>query len=397
MRKAFTVSAIALASSMALAAPATAFAADTVPPSPTPSASQSSQSSQDTQDTQDTQAALSLGQTTAAPGDQITVTVTAPAGSTAVAVSSKALGDIALTENDGTWTGTATVAKVDDGNYGVALTGVSPSGAMLQASANLTVKGEAPKPQASLGLSADSGAPGAKVDIVIRPGDLQGDAYVTSDAFGGRVGLSKGEDGSWHGTATVKGQERSYYGVTGYVGSTKVDTVKFTVTEGQSKPVVGKSEILLGKTSGKSGDKVDVTVNAPSIGPNNKLDVSSMAFGGHVRLTQGKDGKWHGTATVAKVKNGTYDVSSAVAKSVHFTVKNSNGKHHHHTNGHHSNGHSTTPGHQIPKGAVDTGMAPVAAESAKHAGLGGLMVGTATLGAAALAAAVGLRRRRNHG
>ncbi|MDT7846004.1 hypothetical protein [Streptomyces justiciae] len=255
----------------------------------------------------------------------------------------------------------------------------------------------APAPQASLSLSKDNGAPGAKVDVVIEPGDLEGAAHVTSDAFGGRVNLTEQADGSWKGTATVKGIERSYYGVTGYVGSTEVDTVKFTVTENNNKPkpspVVGKSVILLGKSSGRAGDKVAVTLDAPSIGPHNKLDVRSAAFGGRVHLTQGKDGKWHGTATVAKVRNGSYDVTSPIARTVHFKVIGSGSKPHGH-----GSVQPLAPGdHKTPKGSVDTGMAPAAASATtSHAGAAGLLLGTGVLGAASLAGAFGLRRRKNN-
>ena len=399
MRKALTVSAIAVAASMALAVPATAFAADT---GPTPSPTSSTAPDAPAPDT--AAATLSLGRTTAAPGDQVDVTVTAPAGSTEVAVSSQALDGVTLSDNgDGTWTGTATVAQADDGDYGVALTGTGPDGTALQASADLTVRNDtpAPAPQASLSLSKDNGAPGAKVDVVIEPGDLEGAAHVTSDAFGGRVNLTEQADGSWKGTATVKAIERSYYGVTGYVGSTEVDTVKFTVTENNNKPkpkpkpspVVGKSVILLGKSSGKAGDKVAVTLDAPSIGPHNKLDVRSAAFGGRVHLTQGKDGKWHGTATVAKVRNGSYDVTSPIARTVHFKVIGSGSKPHGH-----GGVQPLAPGdHKTPKGSVDTGMAPAAASATtSHAGAAGLLLGTGVLGAASLAGAFGLRRRKNN-
>ncbi|MEV7420958.1 hypothetical protein [Streptomyces sp. NPDC089919] len=234
MRKALTVPAIALAASLALAAPVAAYAADgTTNPDASPTAPAA-------------HASLMLSAATAKPGDTLEVDVRAPAGSTALAVSSEALGDVTLhptgnkgTEVDGEWTGRATVAKVADGNYGVALTGAAPDGTKLQASVHLTVKAGKPTPPpvpttSSVSLSADHGAPGDKIKVTVRTDVKNADAYVRSLAFGGTVRLHQSGHGVWTGTAVVaKDVKLGYYGVDAFAGGKKFDTVKFTATPGQ--------------------------------------------------------------------------------------------------------------------------------------------------------------------
>ncbi|MFD8149021.1 hypothetical protein [Streptomyces sp. NPDC059708] len=228
MRKARTVrtlSAIALASTLAVAggaATTTAFAADA--PSPSPSAS-----------TPAAKASVTVPSSPVKPGDAISVTVTAPAGSKNLAVSSSALGAVKLSPGkDGTWTGTATVADVKDGGYGVALTGTAPDGAKLQATAQLTVKAGSPKPKptpapSTLQLSTDFGRPGDKVVITVKSSAKE--AYVKSAAFaGGRVDLKGDGKGTFTGTATVAADAKTgYYGIDAFAGGKKFDTVKFSV------------------------------------------------------------------------------------------------------------------------------------------------------------------------
>ncbi|MFF2192794.1 hypothetical protein [Streptomyces sp. NPDC058157] len=228
MRKARTVrtlSSIALASALAVGggAATTAFAADA--PSPSPSAT-----------TPAAKASVTVPSSPVKPGDAVSVTVTAPAGSKDLAVSSAALGAVTLSpgKDAGTWTGTATVGHVKDGGYGVALTGTGPDGAKLQATAQLTVKAGSPKPKptpapSTLQLSADFGRPGDKVVVTVKTSEKE--AYVKSAAFtGGRVDLKGDGKGTFTGTATVAQDVKTgSYGIEAFAGGKKFDTVRFSV------------------------------------------------------------------------------------------------------------------------------------------------------------------------
>ncbi|MFF3622583.1 hypothetical protein [Streptomyces sp. NPDC002467] len=228
MHKALTIASIALASSMALGSAATAFAADA--PSPVaPLATIGTAVHEDA-------AGLKLSESTAKPGASVGFRMEVPDGSTNLSVSSKALADVKMTEGRG---GTAVVADVPDGTYGVSLTGTGPDGAKLQATAQLTVqKGGKPTPAPStLSLSTDHGRPGDKVVVTVKTGEKN--ASVQSGAFaGGRVDLKSDGHGTWTGTAVVaKDVKTGYYGVDAYAGGKKFDTVKFS-TEGGSTPDV---------------------------------------------------------------------------------------------------------------------------------------------------------------
>ncbi|MFJ3880452.1 hypothetical protein ACIPW5_23705 [Streptomyces sp. NPDC090077] len=230
MRKALTLTAVALTTSLALGG-ATAFAVDTPTPSPTASTHPAAS------------ARVEVPSSPVKPGDAVSVTVTAPAGSTNLSVSSAALGDVKLTPGkDGHWSGTAKVADVKDGSYGVSLTGSAPDGTKLQATAQLTVKkGDSPKPptptSSTLRLSTDFGRPGDKVTVTVKT--TAKDAYVKSDAFaGGKVDLKSDGHGTFTGTATVaKNTKTGYYGVDAFAGGKKFDTVKFSV-EAKGNPDV---------------------------------------------------------------------------------------------------------------------------------------------------------------
>lgn len=225
MRKALTLSAIALASSMALGGAATAFAADS--PAPRSSAGTAAHAAS---------AGLKLSASTARPGSSISFQMDVPDGSTNLSVSSKALADVKMTDGRG---GTATVADVPDGTYGVALTGTGPDGAKLQATAQLTVKkGDKPTPAApSVSLSTDFGRPGDKVVVTIKTDEKN--AFVTSDAFGGQVNLKSDGHGTWTGTAVVaKDVKTGYYGVQAFAGGKQFDTVKFSTEAKGGSPDV---------------------------------------------------------------------------------------------------------------------------------------------------------------
>ncbi|MET9852886.1 hypothetical protein ABZY57_08070 [Streptomyces sp. NPDC006450] len=219
MRKALTLSAIALASSMALAAPAVAFAADSVP---TAHSSASPEAAP---------VALKLSVSSGKPGDSVRMSMEVPDGSTNLSISSKALNDVEMTDGRGA---TATIAKVADGNYGISLTGTGPDGKKLQATAQITVKEGKPTPTptptaSTLSLSQDHGKPGDKIDVTIRTAPDEKSAFVRSDAFGGQVDLKSNGKGVWTGTTVVARDVTSgYYGVEAYAGGKKFDTVKFS-------------------------------------------------------------------------------------------------------------------------------------------------------------------------
>ncbi|SDL16254.1 hypothetical protein [Streptomyces indicus] len=370
MRKALTVSAITLAASMAIAAPATAFAADA---SPSPSTSATSAASDDgtakksddgaKQDASDkAQAKVAITSTPKdktgyKAGELVTFTVTT-SGKAKVSASSDALTGVSVTaQGDTSYTGTGTVKEGYGIGTGKLTVTVNYPDTGAQSTATFPVNtGTAPKPdpaKASMSLSTDGGKVGDKVGITIKSGDLKGDAYVQSDVFGGKVKLArdKSAEGTWHGTATVSQDAKTgYYGVKGYVGSTLVDTAKFGV-QGSDKPTPqptpGKSTLAVTPGSGKAGDKIALTVDAPSINPKSNVSVDSSAFGGKVSLTLGKDGKWHGSATVAQVKPGRYDVNSSTGAKTGFTVTKSGAV------------KPLKPSeHKTPHGSVNTGMAP---------------------------------------
>lgn len=217
MRKALTFSAIALASSMALAAPAVAFAADSTP---TAHSSASPEAAP---------VALKLSVSSGKPGDSVQLSMEVPDGSTNLSISSKALNDVKMTDGRGA---TATVAKVTDGTYGVSLTGTGPDGKKIQATAQFTVKDGKPAPTpttSTLSLSKDSGKPGDKIQVTIKTAPNEKSAFIKSDAFGGQVNLKNDGKGIWTGTAVVaKDVKSGYYGVDAFAGGKKFDTVKFS-------------------------------------------------------------------------------------------------------------------------------------------------------------------------
>lgn len=220
MRKALTFSAIALASSMALAAPAVAFAADSTPTAHSASAEAAP-------------VALKLSPSSGKPGDSVQMSMEVPDGSTNLSISSEALNNVKMTDGRGA---TATIAKVADGNYGVSLTGTGPKGEKLQATAQITVKDGKPAPKptptptsSTLSLSQDHGKPGDKIDVTIKTAPNEKSAFIKSDAFGGQVNLKSNGKGVWTGTAVVaKDVKSGYYGVEAYAGGKKFDTVKFS-------------------------------------------------------------------------------------------------------------------------------------------------------------------------
>ncbi|WP_371616514.1 hypothetical protein [Streptomyces sp. NBC_00454] len=225
MRKALTLSTIALASSMALAVPTAAFAADS-----TPTAAKASASAEAAP------VALKLSTSTAKTGDSIQLSMEVPDGSTNLQISSKALDDVKMTDGRGA---TAKVAKVPAGTYGISLTGTGPDGKKIQATAQLTVKADAPKPtESTLSLSADHGKPGDKIKVTVKTAPNEKSAFIKSDAFGGQVNLKNDGKGVWTGTAVVSKDVKSgYYGVHAFAGGKEFDTVKFsTDATGTPKP-----------------------------------------------------------------------------------------------------------------------------------------------------------------
>ncbi|RII15782.1 hypothetical protein DSC45_18280 [Streptomyces sp. YIM 130001] len=425
MRKALTVSAIAVAASMALAVPATAFAADassspsstaaaTAPSSPDPDASPSPSASDgsgapvDTSDSSTdpapdkAQADVSItsspdGESGYKAGEKVTFQVTT-SDKADVSAASDALSDISVTsQDDTTYIGTGTVKDgYGTGTGTLTVTANYPdTGARSTATFPIDTSDSptpAPDPVGpALSLSTDGGKVGDKVSVTVQDAGSDSVATVRSDAFGGTVTMERDpqHEGTWHGTATVADSVKSgTYGVDALLDGKVVDSAKFGV-QGSDKPAPapapGRSTLAVSPGSGKTGDKIAVTVDAPSINPKSKVSTDSRAFGGKVALSPGKDGKWHGTATVAKVKAGDYKVTTGTgADPVTFTVTAK------------SHVKPLAPSeHKTPKGSVNTGMAPA---SHDQEGLNSAaVVGFAALGAGSLAGAGLLRGRRNHG
>ncbi|MER5890673.1 hypothetical protein ABT160_43185 [Streptomyces sp. NPDC001941] len=402
MSKALTLSAIAVAASITLAGPATAFAADSAP-NPNDGSSQSQQSDpsakSDASAKSDKSSAAPVVTVTSSPkdpagyqaGDKVTFKVST-SGQAKVTAASDALTGISVSGSGDSYTGTGTVKSgwgigtahlTVTANYG-------DTGAEGHASFSVNT-GTKPSPEpgkASLSLSTDAGKAGDKVGITIKSGGLKGDAYVKSDAFGGRVDLSRGKDGAWHGTATVSGKvaDHGYYAVNGFVGSQQVGQAKFTITENPAKPPMpGQSQLSVNPRSGKAGDKVGLVLTG-SGNPKSDYYADSTAFGGKVHLTLGKDGKWHGTATVAHVKTGAYQVRvNSGAPSVSFDV---------YAKGTGPVKPLNPSDHKTPKGSVNTGMAPSNGSGDNALGMGAAAAG---VGAAGLLGAGLLRRRRHNG
>ncbi|MFI6940526.1 hypothetical protein ACIBI4_14740 [Streptomyces sp. NPDC050418] len=421
MRKALTVSAIAVAASMALAVPATAFAADATPSdNPSPSATAPSDPTTPSDPTAPSDPTTPSDPTPTAPapdkaeaqvsitsspkdetgykaGEQVTFQVTT-SGKAQVTASSDALSGISVSaQGDTTYTGTGTVKA----GYGIGtgkLTVTANYGDTgAQGSASFAVNtGDTPKPtpdpaKPSLALSTDGGKVGDKVSVTVKDAGSDSVATVKSDAFGGTVKLERDpqHEGTWHGTATVADSAKSgYYRVDALLDGKVVDSAKFGV-QGSDKPTPqptpGKSTLAVNPGSGSKGDKIAVTVDAPSINPKSDVSANSQAFGGKVSLALGKDGKWHGTATVADVKSGSYQVSTGTgAHSVTFKVTTKSAV------------KPLNPSdHKTPQGSVNTGMAPA---SHGQEGLNSAaVVGFAALGAGSLAGAGLLRQRKNRG
>ncbi|MER7172268.1 hypothetical protein [Streptomyces mesophilus] len=360
MRKALTVSAIAVVASMAIAAPATAFAAD-ASPSPSASASATPGPKDDAakSDSSDkAKAEVAVVSTPKDPtgykaGEQVRFQVET-SGDAKVSGSSDALSGISVKKvGSGTYEGTGTVKS----GYGIGTAHLKvtadygDTGAQGSATFLVNTDGAKPKPdpsKASLSLSTDGGKVGDKVSVTVKDAGSDSVATVKSDAFGGTVKLERDpqHEGTWHGTATVADSAKSgYYRVDALLDGKVVDSAKFGV-QGKEAPVVGKSSLAVNPGSGKAGDRIALTVDAPSINPKSNVSVDSKAFG-KVSLTLGKDGKWHGTATVANVQLGRYDVNSSTGSKAVFTVTKSG---------------AVKPlkpsDHKTPHGSVNTGMAP---------------------------------------
>lgn len=134
MRKALTLSAIVLASSMALSVPTVAFAADAAPhpssssgtgPGPGPDGRKIQGTAQFTVENgtpAPVTSALNLSKDNGKPGDKIQVTIKTSPDEKSASVKSDAFGGQVDLKNDGNgvWTGTAVVSKnVKTGYYGV--------------------------------------------------------------------------------------------------------------------------------------------------------------------------------------------------------------------------------------------------------------------------------------
>lgn len=341
MRKALTLSAIALASSLALAAPVAAYAAD-------------SHGLISAATVKDQAAEISLSSKTAAPGDRVTVTVKLPKGGLmAPSVASKAFGMLKVPmaggEKTGVWTGAATVKP--DTKYGTySVDFADPQG---KGSVDLTVAAEQP----SISLSTSTARPGDPVTVKVKVPKGAGKVFVTSQALGSMTMHPK-LDGVWANTAKVDAVKDGTYDVkftaVAADGSRLSGSTKLTVkADAPAPPVV--SSVTLSKDSGVAGDKVDITVTTDV--KDAKPYVDSAAFGGKVELTDKGNGVWTGTATVASgLKAGEYGVDAfaggAKFDTVKFTVKDGG-------DSGDGGGDGGGGGHVKPHGGVNTGQAPV--------------------------------------
>ncbi|WP_330331474.1 hypothetical protein OHS33_18150 [Streptomyces sp. NBC_00536] len=340
MRKALTFSAIALASSMALAAPVAAFAAD-------------SHGLVSAATVKYQAAEISFSSQTVAPGDHVTVTVKVRKGSSKPTVTSAAFKEAAVPMTDdgtGVWTGTATIkGDMKDGTYPVYFAGSGGSG-----QADLKVADK----RSSISLSATTAKPGDQVTAMLKMPKGASKVLVSSQALG-NVTAHQAMDGAWTATAKVGAVKDGVYDVkyTGIAadGSRLSGSTKLTVkADAPVPPVV--SSVTLSKNSGVAGDKIEIAIQTNA--KDAKAYVDSAAFGGKVELKDAGNGVWTGTATVAKgLKAGAYGVDAFAGgkkfDTVTFSAKDGG-------SGGGGGGGDVTPDHHVkPHGGVNTGQAPV--------------------------------------
>ncbi|MFJ6695359.1 hypothetical protein ACIQM4_04710 [Streptomyces sp. NPDC091272] len=376
MRKAFTISAIAVAATLAMAGPATAFASEgpaspavSVSDTPSPATSPSDSHPSDKAEAPVVSViSAPKDKTGYAAGEVVKFKVSAPAGAK-VSASSDALNGITVTQtgkggDHNTYLGSGTVKSgFGIGTAHLTVTADFGDTGSQGATSFLVNTDTRPSPtppvpapsQASMSLSTDGGKPGDKVAVTIKSGNLKGNATVRSAAFTSTVKLERDpqHEGTWHGQATVSGNTKTgYYAVSGYVGNTKIDTAKFGVAAGDAA------------NNGKHHSA-------------NDGDHHAVNNGGHHTANNGD----------------RHSVNNGDRHSVN------NGDHHAVNNGDH---HTLQRAHvkplhpqefKVPKGSVQTGMAPASGSGVDT----GLIAGGAAIGAAALAGTVVLRRRRSNG
>ncbi|MFG2294003.1 hypothetical protein [Streptomyces sp. NPDC048603] len=222
MRKALTAPAAALVAALTLGASAVGSTAAFAAGIPAPAQERTAP------------AGVRLSTGTAGPGDEVRLTVTAPRGTTGLALFSQALDSAAFRPaGPGAWTALVKVKDVRDGAYSVTVTGTAGDGRAVSASAQLDVRAGAPRPATDrLRLSTGFGRPGDRVTVTVST-DRNG-AYVSSGAFaGGRVDLTRTGTRTWTGTAVVAKDVRTgSYGVDAFTGGRKSDTVGFAAEAG---------------------------------------------------------------------------------------------------------------------------------------------------------------------
>ncbi|MET8753257.1 hypothetical protein ABZW32_24650 [Streptomyces sp. NPDC004667] len=181
--------------------------------------------------------------------------------------------------------------------------------------------------------------------------------------------------------------------MTGKDANGKEVSVSTTLTVSDGTPA-DTGTLTMTPGEGAAGSKVGLSLKIGKGTPPKGVTVNSKAFGGSVNLTQGKDGVWSGTAKVAEVKNGDYDV--AAVSNIPGTKAFATGK---------FKVNSKTPvtpptpipsespvpseGHVIPKGSVNTGMSPAGSSTPTAE----IVAGGAAAAAAAGALALALRKR----
>ncbi|MFJ7209263.1 hypothetical protein ACIQWR_37735 [Streptomyces sp. NPDC098789] len=256
----------------------------------------------------------------------------------------------------------------------------------------------APSPSASpadqgsntITLNNSTARPGDKVNITLNGPHLK-DVKVSSSIlthpfvfqgiYGGGTVKADAKAGAYQ--VTMSGKNES--------GKEVSASATLTVT---TQTPADSGTLKMSPGEGAAGAKVDVSLKITNGAQPQAVTVKSAAFDGPVSLARGKDGLWVGAAKVAEVKDGSYGVAAvsdipgtkAFATGT-FTV-----------------GKVTPPTpqptprpadqHVVPKGSVNTGMAPVASSSPTADIVAG---GTVAAGAAALLAVALHKRNRSKG
>ncbi|MFE3760595.1 hypothetical protein ACFXPI_02355 [Streptomyces sp. NPDC059104] len=248
--------------------------------------------------------------------------------------------------------------------------------------------------ESSVTLDKSTARPGDEVKATLHgpaltdvkvSGEVLTNTSVFQNLYGQGTVAAKAKPGDYKVTMTGKdanGKEVSATAQLTVSDGTPADTGTLTMSPGE----------------GAAGSKVDLSLKIGKGTQPKGVTVNSKAFGGSVTLAQGKDGVWTGAAKVAKIKAGAYDVAAvsnipgtkAFATGT-FTVDGKTPV----TPPTPTPTDSPSEGpHVIPKGSVNTGMAPAGSSAPTTEIIAG---GAAAAAAGALALALRKRTRGNNG